>query len=658
MYNLLNKNSSEEYNANSIHILSGLEPIRKNPAMYIGSIESEGLHQLVYEVIDNSIDEAIGGFCNTIDIIIDKNGVCSIEDNGRGIPVDHYPSIGLPACEVILTTLHSGGKFDGKAYYRSAGLHGVGVSCVNALSQKFVLEVYRDNKHYIQEYSRGKKVNELKMLGPTNKQGTKISFSPDGEVFSKTANISYEVLKKKIQELAFIYSGIRIRITDERTNQSDVFCYNTGIVGFVNHLSGTVAKVHPEIIHIKYEKNELEMEAALQWTVMYSENMKSYVNGINTVYGGTHVLALKKALIDCLNNYGIKEKLILDNVEQKLSAFDIFEGVIGVISLKMVNPRFEGQTKTKLTNKEIEEPLISHIYKDMMTLFSDNILLAKQIINRAMSAKNARIAARRAAENSRYQLNSNTEVSDEIYQQQFGIRSKNWHDSAVWLTNEELLQKHVEHLEVERDAKVLDVCCGSGVVGASFKGKVKSITGLDLTPEMVELSKQRLDEVYQGTVYNMPFSDQSYDLVVTREVLHLLQNPQKPVSEIYRVLKPGGQFIVGQIIPFSAEDGPWMYRVFKKKQPLIFNMFQENDFKSMLKAAGFVDMKTTEYNLWESIDVWINTYETTYLHREEIKELFLNAPKEIKKYHPYKILPSGEIQDLWRWMIFSVRKPF
>lgn len=175
---------------------------------------------------------------------------------------------------------------------------------------------------------------------------------------------------------------------------------------------------------------------------------------------------------------------------------------------------------------------------------------------------------------------------------------------------------------------------------------------------MVELSKQRLDEVYQGTVYNMPFSDQSYDLVVTREVLHLLQNPQKPVSEIYRVLKPGGQFIVGQIIPFSAEDGPWMYRVFKKKQPLIFNMFQENDFKSMLKAAGFVDMKTTEYNLWESIDVWINTYETTYLHREEIKELFLNAPKEIKKYHPYKILPSGEIQDLWRWMIFSVRKPF
>ena len=645
------------YDANCIHVLSDIEPVRKNPAMYIGSKDKEGLHQLVYEIVDNSIDEAIVGFCNRIDVIISKDGFCSIEDNGRGIPVDIHTEKGLPACEVVLTTLHAGGKFRGNTYNRTAGLHGIGISCVNALSKKLILEIYHNSNHYKQEFSKGKKTTFLEIIGPTDKHGTKITFLPDDEIFDPLLSISYDVLLKRFEELAFIYPGIEISIRDERSNQKETYLYDTGIIGFVKQLTKTMMCVHKNPLYLKYSDDDMEAELAIQWTDMYNEHIQSYVNGINTIYGGTHVSALKIALTKSVNHYAVKEKLLIDTVDHKLSAFDIFEGLIGIISVKMSNPHFEGQTKTKITNIEIEDKLIHFITEKIKEIFNKNSLVAKNIINRALNAKNARNAARRAAENSRFLFSSNTKISEDVYKEQFGVRSKNWHDSAVWLTDDELLQKHVDHLDCPENAKVLDVCCGSGVVGASFKGKVKSITGLDLTPEMVELSKQRLDKVYKGTVYDIPFDDNTFDLVVTREVLHLLQNPQNPVSEIFRVLKPGGQFIVGQIIPFGPEDGPWMYRVFKKKQPLIFNMFQEHDFKSMLTSAGFIDMKTSEYNLWESIDVWINTFETTYLHREEIRDLFINAPKEIKKYHPYKITPTGEIMDLWRWMIFSVKKP-
>jgi DNA gyrase subunit B len=335
---------------------------------------------------------------------------------------------------------------------------------------------------------------------------------------------------------------------------------------------------------------------------------------------------------------------------------EVCEGILGVLNCKVAKPNFEGQTKTRFTNREVIGGIERTANEQTYRYLNENPKVAKLVFERITDARNARMAAQRVADRVYFQ-NSRTGIDEEVYKEQFGARSKNWHDSAVWITDRELLKSHAELCKVSEDSIALDVCCGSGVVGASFKGKVKKVIGLDLTPEMVQLARQRLDEVHQGNVYNIPFADNSFDLVCTREVLHLLPGPERPVSEIYRVLKPGGQFVVGQILPFSEDDAPWMYRVFKKKQPLIFNMFQEEDFRRLLLSPGFVDMEMTEIKVWESIDVWIDSFETTAIHRHEIRELFRNAPAEAKAVHPFQISPSGEIQDLWRWCIFSVRKP-
>ncbi len=649
-------NNPAAYDASSITVLSGMDAIRKNPGMYIGSTGTEGLHQLVYELVDNAIDESQAGECTQISVILEEDGSCSVEDNGRGIPTDIHPTENCPACEVVLTRLHAGGKFKTGSYQLTTGLYGIGLSCLNALAEKLVLEVWRGGEIYRQTYSCGSTTSALEKGGATDKRGTRITFLPDFTIFDDEVFFDYQRLAKRLEELAFLQPGVHIRIDDKRTGVSSDFIYDSGIGGFLQHLNESVKVLHREPVSISCKEEGLEFETVLQWTDGYDENILSYVNSINTIYGGTHVSGLKTALTGAINAYAREAKLLQGGEGERITAFDILEGLTGVLSVKMEAPSFEGQTKTRVSNVDLGTRVEQRVHDQFLKILRQDSKLAVRLVNRALDATRARIAARRASDRISYQV-ADASFSKEVYQKQFGIRSKNWHESAVWIAHDELLGEHVKHLSMNGDTRMLDVCCGSGVVGASFKGKVGKMIGLDITPEMIDLARTRLDQVNQGTVYDLPFVEGSFDLVVNREVLHLLPNPERPVSEIFRVLKPGGQFIVGQILPFGPEDSAWMYRVFKKKQPLIFNMFQEDDFRELLLGAGFVDLEMTEYNLWESIDVWIDTHETTNLHRHEIRDLFYNAPQEAKDVHPFEILPSGEIRDLWRWCIFSVRKP-
>jgi DNA gyrase subunit B len=281
---------------------------------------------------------------------------------------------------------------------------------------------------------------------------------------------------------------------------------------------------------------------------------------------------------------------------------------------------------------------------------------ATAIVGKALEASRARAAARKASERARYQSIDQV-VSKEVYKQQFGIRSKNWHQSAAWITDDGILSTQADMWDGPDDAKVLDVCCGSGVVGNAFRGKVGHITGLDLTPEMIAKAETRLDIVHQGDVYDMPFEDNQFDLVCNREVLHLLPRPDIPVSQIFRVLKSGGTFIVSQLVLYGPEDAPWFFRIVKKKQPLFFNNLMAEDMVKLLEDAGFVDITMKELVCWEDIDVWIDTWETPNLHRHEIRQLYYDAPAEVRRVHPFEIRPDGGILDQWRWVVLRGRKP-
>jgi len=648
------------YNAENIEVLNGTDAIRKIPAMYIGSTSSNGLHQLFFEVIDNAIDEFHAGFAKEIQIILKKNGECCIFDNGRGIPTDIHRQTGLPACQIVFTMLHSGGKFNNDSYSNSMGLHGVGLSCVNALSRELDVKIYKNKKCFNQKFSKGKLTQKLIEIENTDNivSGTNISFLPDFDIFSEGSSFSLEIIKNRMRELAFLSPGIKISIVDENSKNNITYQFKGGIKEYLQYLLKGKKLYNPNPIYFSnILTKQLSYELTFQWTRSYGDHTHSYVNGVSTIYGGTHIDGVKQGITKTIREYALKNGLIEKEHIENISISDVFEGLELILSLKMHNPIFEGQTKTKLNNTNISQRLEESINTDFYKILKNDSKLGSAIIQKILDTFYARVAARKASDRA-YSIHFNEKgIDEEVYKKQFGERSKNWHESAVWITNDELLAKHVEHTDVKSDSIALDVCCGSGVVGASFKHKVKKVIGLDLTPEMVALAKTRLDEVHQGNVYNLPFDDNSFDLVVTREVLHLLPRPELPTSEMFRVLKPGGQFIVGQILPFNEIDAPWMYRVFKKKQPLIYNMFQEEDFRNLLLKTGFIDLKMTEYNLWESIDVWIDTVETSGLHRHEIRNLFYNASKEVKENHPFKILPSGEIMDLWRWCIFSVQKP-
>ena len=382
-----------EYKAESIQVLEGLEPIRVRPSMFIGDTGERGLHHLVHEAVDNSIDEALAGFCKNIKVTIHNDNSISVEDDGRGIPVDIHPKFKKPAVELVLTVLHSGGKFEKKTYQVSGGLHGVGISCVNALSKKFNVNVKRDGKVYSQDFIMGKKLNELSIIGEANGTGTKVTFLPDDQIF-ETVEYRYDLLYQRLRELAFLNKGIRIELKDERENKEDVLQYEGGIKEFVEHLNKG-KKVINDAIYFEKKKNGLMIEGAFQYNEGYTGSLLSFVNSINTFEGGTHEQGFRTALTRVVNSYGIKYNM-LDHM--KLTGDDVKEGLTAIISVKISNPEFEGQTKTKLGNSEVKGIVDSLTNDALGTFFEENPAVGKKILFKIVSAARAREAARKARE--------------------------------------------------------------------------------------------------------------------------------------------------------------------------------------------------------------------------------------------------------------------
>jgi len=385
---------ADDYGADKIKVLEGLEAVRKRPAMYIGSTGTSGLHHLVYEVVDNSIDEALAGFCDQVNVTIHIDNSITVVDNGRGIPVDRHAS-GKSAAEVVLTVLHAGGKFDNDSYKVSGGLHGVGVSVVNALSERLDLEIWRNGQVYQQSYERGNPVADLEATGTTQRRGTKVTFRPDAQIF-ETVEYSFDTLAQRLRELAFLNGGIVITIDDERDGKSHKFQYDGGIVSFVQHLNKNKAVVNDRPIFMKGDKDGIDAEIALQWNDGYSELVFSFANNINTHEGGTHLSGFRSALTRTINSYAVKNNLAKDLKDASISGDDIREGLTGVVSVKIPRPQFEGQTKTKLGNTEVKG-IVEAIINDRLGQFlEENPVVAKRIIGKAVDAARAREAARKA----------------------------------------------------------------------------------------------------------------------------------------------------------------------------------------------------------------------------------------------------------------------
>ncbi len=392
-----NTEVNQEYNAEQIQVLEGLEPVRKRPGMYIGSTSEQGLHHLVYEIVDNSVDEALAGYCTEINVTITGENAIRVSDNGRGMPVDMHPKLGIPAVEVIHTVLHAGGKFGGGGYKVSGGLHGVGASVVNALSEAMEVEVRRDGKVYRQRYERGKTMYPLKEDGVSDHTGTTTWFKPDPEIFKESVVFNYSTLEHRLREMAFLNKGIKITLTDERGEapKTDTFHYEGGIKEFVKFINRNKEPIHPDILYFEVIKENFECEVALQYTDRYNEFILSYANNINTTEGGTHLVGFKTALTRAYNDYARKSKILKEN-ESALTGEDIREGITAIVSVKLTDPQFEGQTKTKLGNSEIRGFVDNATNEHITAFFEENPQQARIIIEKGLRAARAREAARKA----------------------------------------------------------------------------------------------------------------------------------------------------------------------------------------------------------------------------------------------------------------------
>ena len=386
---------AQAYDAASIKVLGDLEAVRKRPAMYIGSTGAMGLHHLVWEVVDNSVDEALAGYCDRIDVVVHSDNSVTVVDNGRGIPVDLHKEEGRSAAEVVMTVLHAGGKFDTNSYKVSGGLHGVGVSVVNALAERLELEIWRDGYTWEQSYERGKPVQDLKRAGKSERRGTKITFLPDAKILD-AIDFNYDTLAQRLRELSFLNKGLTIRLKDERTNKQAEFHYHGGIAEFIKHLNKNKEVLHPTPIYAEADRDNIHMEFALQYNDGYAETVFSFANNINTVDGGTHLSGFRSALTRAINQYGQNQGLFKD-VKENLQGEDVREGLVAVISVKLPQPQFEGQTKGKL-NSDIQSTVASFVYEKLMEAFEKNPTVGRKVCAKAIDASRAREAARKARE--------------------------------------------------------------------------------------------------------------------------------------------------------------------------------------------------------------------------------------------------------------------
>ncbi|MDP8259807.1 MAG: DNA topoisomerase (ATP-hydrolyzing) subunit B [Candidatus Gygaella obscura] len=388
---------SKKYDARTIQVLEGVEAVRKRPAMYIGDTSLRGLHHLVFEVVDNSVDEALAGHANHIDVVVHANNTVTVIDNGRGIPVDIHKTQKKPAVEVVMTTLHAGGKFDHRVYKVSGGLHGVGVSVVNALSEWLEVEVKREGKIYHQKYEKGRTATKLNKIGSAKTTGTKVTFKPDKGIF-EDLNFSYDVLAQRLRELAFLNKGLSIKLMDERNDKENLFKFDGGILSFVEFLNKNKNPIHKKPIYFCKEKEHVVFEAAMQYNEGYAENIFSFANNINTIEGGTHLSGFKAALTRAINQHAKNKNLVKQQDKFSISGDDVREGLTAVISIKIPNPQFEGQTKTKLGNSEAEGLSASLVFDSLSSYFEENPSIAKKVVEKAVLSARAREAARKARE--------------------------------------------------------------------------------------------------------------------------------------------------------------------------------------------------------------------------------------------------------------------
>ena len=388
--------ADEDYTGERITVLEGLDPVRKRPSMYIGNVSTEGLHQLVYEVVDNSIDEALAGYCDHIQVTIHLDGSVTVEDNGRGIPVDIHEKEGLPAVEVVMTRLHAGGKFDDTVYKVSGGLHGVGVSVVNALSEFLEVEIRRGGRVYFQRYERGQTKTPLEQIGETRRRGTRVTFKPDPEIFTDT-DLSFDILSQRMRELAFLNKGLRIELIDERTSKEKNFHYEGGLIQFVEYLNRNKEPLHPEVVFIEGKRQDVIIEIALQYNRTYNEKIFTFANNINTREGGSHLVGFKAGLTRSIKQYASQNKVPKPDVD-RMTGDDVREGLSAVVSVKLREPQFEGQTKTKLGNSDVKGMVETLTYEKLSAFFEENPKIIRAILDKVLEAMRAREAARKAKE--------------------------------------------------------------------------------------------------------------------------------------------------------------------------------------------------------------------------------------------------------------------
>lgn len=387
-------NPVDQYTAEKITVLEGLSAVRKRPSMYIGNVSTEGLHHLVYEVVDNSIDEALAGYCNHIRIHIHQDNSVTVDDNGRGIPVDLHEKEKVPAVQVVMTKLHAGGKFDTSTYKVSGGLHGVGVSVVNALSEWLDVEIRKDGKIYHQRYERGEPVTPLTIKGESQKRGTRITFKPDPQIFTDT-ELSFDVLAQRLRELAFLNPGVRIDLVDDKIIKERSYCYEGGLLSFVRYLNTNKEPIHPEVIYFKGERQDTQIEVAIQYNQTYNEKILTFANNINTKEGGAHLVGFKAGLTRSIKQYAVQTKMSKSDLD-KLTGEDVREGLTAIISVKLPQPQFEGQTKTKLGNSDVKGLVENLVYEKLSVFFEENPKTIKAILDKVLEAARAREAARRA----------------------------------------------------------------------------------------------------------------------------------------------------------------------------------------------------------------------------------------------------------------------